>query len=81
MTGERGGGSPRRSAHSILIVEDDDDLRELLRVFLEIEGFTAMTASDGPQALALLEGALSPGSSLMDVMMPGIRAPLRRSPV
>src|SRR5688500_18376094 len=70
MNIDRKGRTPERPVHAILIVDDDDDIRDLLREFLEGEGFTVATASDGPQALALLEGGLEPGLILMDVMMP-----------
>jgi CheY-like chemotaxis protein len=55
---------------AVLIVDDDDDIRETLRVCLEEEGFAVRTARNGLEALALLaEGAL-PGLILLDLMMP-----------
>jgi CheY-like chemotaxis protein len=54
----------------VLIVDDDDDIRETLRVCLEEEGFAVRTARNGLEALAsLAEGAL-PGLILLDLMMP-----------
>jgi two-component system, chemotaxis family, CheB/CheR fusion protein len=44
-----------RSA-SILIIEDDPEVREYLALFLTEEGFHAMTAIDGPAALAYFAG-------------------------
>ena len=72
MSIDRQCGSPRSSALSVLVVDDDDDIRDMLRALLEDEGLTVVTASDGPQALALLGGGLEPGLILMDIMMPGM---------
>ena len=56
---------------TILIAEDDADIRALLRLYLESEGFTVREAADGKTALdiALRE---SPDAALLDVMMPGM---------
>ena len=56
--------SPRRVPHhscSILIIEDDPEVREHLELFLEGEGYSTATAVDGPSALTLV-GALSHGA-------------------
>ncbi len=53
----------------ILVVDDDSNICELLRLYLEKEGFTAVTAADGEQALAVFE-AEKPDLILLDVMMP-----------
>lgn len=63
---------PTRSPSSILVVDDNDDLRDMLEAFLEREGFEVVTASDGPEALGALERGLDPGFILLDVMMPGM---------
>jgi DNA-binding response OmpR family regulator len=39
----------------ILMVDDDEDLKFLVKSFLEAKGFTVVTASDGAQALELLK--------------------------
>ena len=56
---------------TILIAEDDADIRALLRLYLESEGFAVREAADGKTALdlALRE---SPDAALLDVMMPGM---------
>lgn len=41
---------------SILIAEDDDDIRSLLRLYLEGEGYRVLEASDGAAALRLARG-------------------------
>lgn len=53
----------------VLIVDDDDDVRRLLRFILWREGYEAVEAGTGQQALALAVDA-SPALILLDVMMP-----------
>ena len=54
---------------SILVVEDEDDMREGLRHNLDIEGFCVTTAIHGADALARLPDA-RPDLILLDLMMP-----------
>lgn len=53
----------------VLIAEDDDSLRRLLELRLEVDGFEAKTAGDGVQALALMQ-QWTPDIVVCDVMMP-----------
>lgn len=55
----------------ILVAEDELDLRALLRVMLENEGFDVVEAADGTDALALARSE-APDLALLDVMMPGL---------
>lgn len=55
----------------ILIVEDEADIRELLRYHLEREGFDVLEAGDGTTGLALAR-AEQPALMLLDVMLPGM---------
>ncbi len=55
----------------ILIVEDEADIRELLRYHLEREGFDVLEAGDGPGGLALARSE-RPALMLLDVMLPGM---------
>ena len=48
-------GAPGASCVTILIVEDKESLRVMLRKTLESEGFAAETADDGPSAIARLQ--------------------------
>lgn len=57
-------------SQQILIVEDEADIRELLRFNLEREGFSVLEAADGNEALRLARQHL-PDLMLLDVMMPG----------
>jgi CheY-like chemotaxis protein len=54
----------------ILIVEDDDDLRETLVDLLYEEGYASCTASNGAEALAFLREAPPPRVLLVDQLMP-----------
>jgi two-component system, OmpR family, response regulator len=56
---------------TILIVDDDPNIRELVRVFLRNEGFDVADASDGVEALAKLE-TLKADMVILDVMMPNM---------
>jgi len=53
----------------ILVVEDDPDLRKILRAVLLREGYTVDTAGDGEEGLAIIETE-QPDLLLLDVMMP-----------
>jgi len=56
-------------AISVLIVEDDPNIRELLQLYLEKDGYAVTLASDGGQGLAKFR-AIKPNLVLLDVMMP-----------
>lgn len=55
---------------TILVVEDDADIREVLREVLEVEGFTVRTADNGKVGLETLEEIGRPCLILLDLMMP-----------
>jgi two-component system alkaline phosphatase synthesis response regulator PhoP len=57
--------------YRILIVEDDADIRELLRYNLAQEGFLVEEAIDGAQALACVRKRV-PDLMLLDLMLPGM---------
>ena len=54
---------------SVLLVEDDADIREAVSAVLEAEGYTVLTAENGEAALAILERG-QPCVVLLDLMMP-----------
>ncbi len=56
------------SAKTILVVDDDIDLVEVIRVTLEHEGFSVIDAQSGERGLALAKEKL-PNLILLDVMM------------
>lgn len=58
---------------SILVVDDDDVVRSLLRVVLQQEGFLVWTAADGAEAVNLFRGCGRPiDLVLLDLQMPGM---------
>jgi CheY-like chemotaxis protein len=57
----------------ILIVDDEPDIRDSLREWLEDEGYHVATAADGGEALALLEdGQPLPCLVILDLLMPNV---------
>lgn len=55
---------------SILVVEDDDDIRNVLTDLLESEGYKAYSARNGLEALEILKSIEHPCLVLLDMMMP-----------
>ncbi len=53
----------------ILIVDDDQNICELLRLYIEKEGYDAQIANDGRQALTVFD-EFSPDLVLLDIMLP-----------
>jgi CheY-like chemotaxis protein len=62
-------GQPIMREAKILVVEDDDDIRDSLKELLEEEGYQVDTAANGEQALNRLRGE-APQLILLDLMMP-----------
>ena len=60
----------RSSENYILVVEDDDDVREVLVESLYERGYATCTASNGEEALAFLQAAGPPCLILLDQRMP-----------
>ena len=56
-------------AVSVLVVEDDHNISELLQMYLEKEGYAVTIAADGGQGLTKYR-AIKPDLVLLDVMMP-----------
>lgn len=55
----------------VLIVDDDKNICDLLRLYLEKEGYGVILSHDGEEALAKFN-ALKPDLILLDIMLPGI---------
>lgn len=56
---------------TVLLLEDNDSVRELLKVLLETEGYLIIEASDGRDGLTKAE-ELQPDLMILDLMMPGL---------
>ena len=56
----------------VLVVDDEADIRELVRLNLELEDHDVELAGDGAEAIAVVADGLRPDLVLLDVMMPRI---------
>jgi CheY-like chemotaxis protein len=56
----------------VLVVEDDHDFRAELEQLLEADGFEVRSASNGAEAIDLLESGSKPRMLILDLLMPGI---------
>jgi CheY-like chemotaxis protein len=62
-----------RRRGEVLVIDDDQDIRDALEVVLTLHGYHVTTAEDGTSALALLrDGSTRPNVILLDLMMPGM---------
>jgi CheY-like chemotaxis protein len=57
-------------SRKILVVEDDQAIREVLTEVLRFEGFDALGAANGREALNMLESHGVPSLIVLDLMMP-----------
>lgn len=74
---QQGGDARRAQGRSlvsapVLIVDDDDSIRETLRLALEEEGYAVFDASDGVAALTMMRAAEQGMVVLLDHIMPGV---------
>ena len=64
---------PASATGWVLVIDDDPDVRDMLRTVLSCEGYAVQTASSGADALAQLAAAMRPPALiLLDLHMPGI---------
>lgn len=56
--------------NKILLVEDDIDIQDNLRAFLEMENFEVESVANGKQAIELIQKEGRPRLILLDLMMP-----------
>ena len=59
------------SLGKVLVVDDDKNICELLRLYLEKEGYNAIISHDGEEAVVKFN-ALKPDIILLDIMLPGL---------
>ena len=57
---------------TVMVVDDDIDIRETISDLLELRGFRVIGAGDGADAMAQLKGGARPSVILLDLMMPGL---------
>lgn len=63
--------TPASSHGRILVADDEPHIRRILATFLDASGFSVDQATDGAQALELLQGPTPYRVALLDIMMPG----------
>ena len=56
--------------HTVLLIEDDEELRELMRDALELNGYSVVAAIDGQDALERLSSVDDVCLVLLDLLMP-----------
>jgi diguanylate cyclase (GGDEF)-like protein len=66
-----GGSAEATQRGTILVVDDDADIRRFVEMNLRLEGYRVVTAADGAMALAMVATEV-PDLVLLDVMMPGL---------
>ena len=57
--------------HTIMVVDDEKNICELMRLYLEKEGFAVTVANNGSDAISLIRQS-RPDLVLLDIMMPVI---------
>lgn len=57
---------------TVLVVDDDEAVREAIADVLTLDGYAVLTASDGDEALRLLGNAPRPCVALVDLVMPRV---------
>lgn len=63
-------GQVSKDIRTILVVEDYEDVRQMLRILLEYENFSVLEASTGAEALKIVKSG-RPDVILMDLALPG----------
>ncbi|MES1210110.1 MAG: response regulator [Pseudomonadota bacterium] len=58
--------------HTVLVIEDDTDVRNALAELLSGEGYAVSLTADGGEALDKLRAGLRPSVILLDLMMPNV---------
>jgi CheY-like chemotaxis protein len=60
----------RETSKNILLIEDEVDIRNILKDMLEWEGYCVYTASNGKEGMEILPEIPAPCLILLDLMMP-----------
>lgn len=59
-----------QKCNSILVVEDEKSIQEIIKIALEMEGYNVVTADNGKDGLEMLPQMQTPCLILLDLMMP-----------
>jgi len=71
MTPDQTGDQASQGTETILVVEDDDAVRQYVTTQLETLGYRAISASNGADALALLKSGVAADMLFTDIVLPG----------
>jgi PAS domain S-box-containing protein len=71
LEAEAQAAAPRAKGETILVIEDDPEIRKLAMTLLESLGYEVLSASEGARALEILEATPRIDLVLSDVMLPG----------
>lgn len=71
------GASKNEASHDrlVLIVDDNDEIREIVKQTLELSGYNVFEASDGEEALSVLQKLTKVDLILCDIILPRIKGP------
>jgi CheY-like chemotaxis protein len=61
------------TGRELLVVDDDPSVRQMLISILEEDGYTVTAASNGKEALKLLEQKSLPNAMVLDLVMPDMK--------
>ena len=61
------------ATETVLVVDDDDDVRDAVVLALESGGYTALTAADGSEALEVLQG----NAEIIELVITDLNMPVR----
>jgi CheY-like chemotaxis protein len=67
---DSGAGAPRRPPATILLVEDEEAIREMTEAVLQSEGYSMVSTGNGADALDVLREGVRPCMIILDLMMP-----------
>lgn len=60
---------------SILLLEDDDDIRAAVSEVLEMEGYDVVSVTNGAEGISRLAAGFVPGAIILDYLMPVVNGP------
>src|SRR5690606_32731818 len=63
-------GAPPRPPATLLLVEDEEAIREVMEAVLQAEGYCVVSTGNGADALDVLRDGLRPCMIILDLMMP-----------